>query len=55
MDLCSNDHDEICHEGRQCPICELIADMKKEHEEEKDELENSISELNQQLEERNNQ
>lgn len=24
MNLCSDGHEEICHEGRYCPVCEII-------------------------------
>ena len=24
MELCAEDHDEICYEGRHCPTCEAI-------------------------------
>ncbi len=23
MNLCSKKHDEVCYEGRECPVCEL--------------------------------
>jgi hypothetical protein len=23
MNLCSNDHEEVCYIGRNCPVCEL--------------------------------
>jgi hypothetical protein len=26
MTLCSDDHDEICFEGRECPLCAVISD-----------------------------
>jgi len=28
MYLCSDGHDEICHEGRTCPACELKDQLK---------------------------
>jgi hypothetical protein len=31
--LCSTDHEEICHEGRTCPVCKLveeISDLKRD-------------------------
>jgi len=28
--LCSNDHEEICHEGKDCPICDKIRDLNWE-------------------------
>ena len=29
MNLCSNDHEEICFEGRICPACGLREDLEK--------------------------
>lgn len=29
MNLCSNGHNEVCFEGRTCPVCEL-ADEKRD-------------------------
>ena len=26
MNLCSSGHDEICYEGRNCPVCVLISE-----------------------------
>jgi len=28
MDICSSGHDEICFEGRKCPLCELIKEIE---------------------------
>lgn len=54
MNLCSNRHEEVCHEGRDCPVCSLRDDKNyeinelrakiEELEEKVDELENQISE-----------
>ena len=30
MNICSADHEEIVHEGRRCPICELVGDLKND-------------------------
>lgn len=30
MNLCSDDHDEICYIGRTCPVCELKTDKDDE-------------------------
>jgi len=27
MNLCSNNHDEVCYEGRYCPACIIITDL----------------------------
>ena len=32
MELCSSGHDEVCFEGRQCPVCEAISDKNQETE-----------------------
>jgi len=46
MDLCSDDHEEVCFEGRNCPACEIkdsmqrsIDDLLKEIVSLKDEIE----------------
>lgn len=46
MYLCDDNHEEVCHENRKCPVCELIAekdeeiiDLKREKEGLKDEIE----------------
>ena len=31
--ICNNKHEEICHEGFSCPICDLIAEKDQEIEE----------------------
>jgi hypothetical protein len=46
MNLCSDGHDEICHEGRKCPVCELI----KEHEKNAEVLEDKITGLESEIE-----
>jgi hypothetical protein len=46
MNLCADGHDEICHEGRVCPACELlkkISDMEDEISTLKDQLEEAQS------------
>lgn len=30
MYLCNDDHDEICFEGRDCPLCAVISDKNSE-------------------------
>jgi len=35
MELCSDNHQEICYEGRYCPACELldkIVELEKQTE-----------------------
>lgn len=41
MNLCSDEHDEICYEGRKCPACAVI----KEKQEEIDSLEAQVEKL----------
>lgn len=45
MNLCSNGHDEVCYEGRNCPACALC-DQIKTLEDEIEDLENTIDKLN---------
>ncbi len=28
MELCSENHGEVCYEGRKCPACELVAEKE---------------------------
>lgn len=30
MNLCNHGHEEICYEGRYCPLCDTITDKEKE-------------------------
>lgn len=30
MTLCTAGHDEICYEGRSCPLCDVIEEMNRE-------------------------
>jgi predicted RNase H-like nuclease (RuvC/YqgF family) len=46
MNLCSDNHDEVCFESRSCPVCELISDENTKIES----LEEQIQELKQKLE-----
>ena len=32
MELCSDNHEEICYEGRECPLCEVKDDLLREVE-----------------------
>lgn len=41
MNLCSDGHEEICHEGRNCPVCEII----KEKDGRIEDLENKVQSL----------
>jgi hypothetical protein len=49
MNLCSDDHEEVCYEGRNCPACEVRTDLRsevKDLERKVDDLENQIQEIN---------
>jgi len=28
MNLCSANHDEVCYEGRKCPVCDMREDLQ---------------------------
>ncbi len=45
MNLCSDNHEQICFEGHQCPLCAQIGETEKAREH-ADELENEIKEMN---------
>jgi len=30
MNICSDDHDEVCYEGRTCPVCYIKEDLQTE-------------------------
>ncbi len=45
MNLCSDGHDEICYEGRQCPACYHITNLKATI----DDKEAKISDIDDQL------
>lgn len=38
MNLCSDKHDEVCYEGRTCPVCDMRSDKESEVEDAKREL-----------------
>lgn len=41
MDLCNNEHIQVCFEGRSCPVCDKMAEI--------DDLEDQIADLNSEL------
>ena len=45
MNLCSDDHDEVCYEGRHCPACSVRDDTAQQKDNEIDEIKKRISEL----------
>ena len=30
MELCSDNHQEVAYEGRNCPVCEIISDYENQ-------------------------
>lgn len=44
MTLCDDGHDEICHEGRSCPLCEKLAVIDRP-ERDKDDLNTQIADM----------
>jgi len=55
MQLCSAGHDEICYEGRDCPLCTSIQEIDDQQiqitklEDEKSQMEDRIISLEDQL------
>lgn len=52
MNLCEKHHDEVCYEGKQCPMCALIKNHKSEIEDKEariDQLESEIEALKEPL------
>lgn len=45
MNLCSDEHDEVCYEGRYCPACSVRDEMEREKDLQIDELKTRIGEL----------
>lgn len=43
MTLCSDNHEEVCYEGRNCPACSALDDFR--------DAENEIEKLNKTIEE----
>lgn len=55
MNLCNEDHDEVCYEGHKCPCCELRKELEStiaSLESDVSKLEDEVTELNDQLAER---
>jgi len=38
MELCSNNHDEVCFDGRDCPVCDIRYDLEKKISDFEDEI-----------------
>lgn len=28
MNLCSSGHDEVCYDGKRCPVCEILEEKR---------------------------
>ena len=44
MNLCSKNHEEICYEGKWCPLCDVLKEreeLEKENERLKEENDNN--------------
>ena len=41
MKLCNDGHDEVCYEGRDCPVCEQVKTIS--------DLEDKIFDLNEEI------
>jgi hypothetical protein len=41
MNLCNDGHDEVCYEGRDCPVCEHVKTIS--------DLEDKIYDLNEEI------
>jgi len=57
MELCSNNHDEICFDSHYCPMCNMRDDSEDriaELEDEISELKNTNSKLEDEIAELNN-
>lgn len=61
MDLCSNQHGEVCFDSRNCPACEYGEGIAKEKDDELreanrqiDDLESQVNDLHNELSARNN-
>lgn len=45
MYLCEDKHDEICHEGHDCPACAKISELEDEIEELKRKIDSKDEEI----------
>jgi F0F1-type ATP synthase membrane subunit b/b' len=41
MNLCSDNHDEVCFEGRECPACNVISEKDSEIQKLQSEIDNT--------------
>lgn len=55
MNICSEDHEEVCYEGRECPCCEIIKDKDQaisDLEDEVTDLKSQVAALESDLEDK---
>lgn len=45
MELCSDEHDEVCYESRYCPVCTLKDEKDNEIEEKNSEIKSLIDDM----------
>jgi len=45
MNLCSDNHEEVCFEGRTCPCCDIINDKDSEISSLKDKIQDLESQI----------
>jgi transcription initiation factor IIE alpha subunit len=50
MNLCSQNHTEICHEGRDCPLCGVVGELEEANDSIND-LKGQVAELKTEIEE----
>lgn len=60
MNLCDSDHDEVCYEGRNCPVCAMLESAReeidalrvelKDVETERDDAQSEVKDLTKQIE-----
>jgi transcription initiation factor IIE alpha subunit len=50
MNLCSDGHEEIVHEGRTCPVCDKQEELDRAKQE-IDDLESEVQDLNRRIQE----
>lgn len=57
MNLCSDNHDEVCYDGRRCPACALYSELSSEQQalgfaqNKIEQLEDEVSSLNEEIKE----
>ena len=47
MNLCADGHEEVCFEGRNCPVCEIRSDLNAQIEDLNTQIEDLSKEVSQ--------